>query len=424
MSGIMAMLFSAVPAGASGYYFGTVTNSLNYFGSEGASAIAFGTNGDFYVVGNLPYDGTNTAYSTMFKFDTTMTNQWALKLSGLSSSNSSGQLANISVAVDGSNDAYAAFTGTFDVILYKVLSTGSLQWNTGYGGIGYDYGGGAGAIFIDTNNNTLAAVGHAYGNNGAVTSYALSNGVASLQKEMTSGFDDVPKNVVAVSGNLYLQSSNNGNPNISQITNTGTINWQKEANNIGYASQAGIAVISSLSAVYTLWWGGNPQAVTLIRTDTSGNYVWAKTLNSTPTGNQLTATALTVDSSNFIYAAGTNTSTGGGWIAKYDSDGVLQWQRSLSFPVTSIRVDGTNSKIYVTGQNYYLYMAVLPTDGSKTGTYNPGTGNITYAASSYVTGTYSASFTNAGWSLSTVTYSASGTSASALTTTTYAKVAA
>jgi hypothetical protein len=423
MSGIMNMLFSAVPVD-SGYYFGTVSNSLNTFGSEGASAIDFGTSGDFYVVGNLPYDGTNTAYNTMFKFNTSMTNQWALKLSGLSASNSSGQVANISVAVDSSNDAYAVFTGTFDVVLYKVSSAGSLVWTTGYGGIGYDYGGGSGSIFIDTNNSTLAAVGHAYSDNGAVTSYALSNGAASLQKEMTSSYQDTPRNVVAVSGNLYLQSDNNGNANISQITNTGTINWQKEASGFGYSSQAGIAVISSLSAVYTLWWGGNPQAVTLIRTDTSGNYVWAKTLNSAPTGNQLTATALTVDSNNFIYAAGTDTSTSGGWVAKYDSNGVLQWQRSLSFPVTSIRVDATNSKMYITGQSGLLYTAILPTDGGRTGTYNPGTGAITYSASSYVAGTYSASFTNAGWSLTTVTYSAGGTTASALTTTTYAKTMA
>ena len=77
-------------------------------------------------------------------------------------------------------------------------------------------------------------------------------------------------------------------------------------------------------------------------------------------------------------------------IAKYDTSGTIQWQRSIRSTgydtLYSISVD-TAGSIYVCGYSTVssitsTFIAHLPTDGSKTGTYSVGGYSFTYAASS------------------------------------------
>jgi hypothetical protein len=89
------------------------------------------------------------------------------------------------------------------------------------------------------------------------------------------------------------------------------------------------------------------------------------------------------------YATGSSPADGG-FIAKYDSSGTIQWQRTILSASHNIRLQGIvidGSTMYVTGSiatnGGDVFLASLPTDGSETGTYSLAGTNITYAAGSF-----------------------------------------
>jgi len=89
--------------------------------------------------------------------------------------------------------------------------------------------------------------------------------------------------------------------------------------------------------------------------DSSGTLLWAK---GTVTDGYMTS--VVVDSTDNIYAAG-NLNAGVGFIIKFNSSGVVQWQRTQTPPATSwyarsiywksIEIDSSNN-IYVGGTYY------------------------------------------------------------------------
>jgi hypothetical protein len=99
--------------------------------------------------------------------------------------------------------------------------------------------------------------------------------------------------------------------------------------------------------------------------------------------------AITTDSSDNIYVTGNwdNGSYNDILIAKYNSSGAIQWQRTLAggngYDYGQAITTDSSDNIYVTGYwdngpDYDILIAKLPNDGSGTGTY----GNFTYAESS------------------------------------------
>lgn len=119
--------------------------------------------------------------------------------------------------------------------------------------------------------------------------------------------------------------------------------------------------------------------------NSSGTLQWSKSFGS----SQQFPKFGTVDSSGNVYW-GHNDGTKH-YIIKLDSSGNVQWQRTIygaagtSNSGHNMIVSGNN--LYVTfsasdGSNVNGYAAILPTDGSKTGTYTVNGKTITYAASS------------------------------------------
>jgi hypothetical protein len=108
--------------------------------------------------------------------------------------------------------------------------------------------------------------------------------------------------------------------------------------------------------------------------------------------------SIATDSSGNAYICGVNvTGTYSFQIAKYDTSGTIQWQRTLggsgNDTGNGIFVDSSGN-VYVTGYTngagaggYDVLIAKLPGDGSKTGTYTVGGASITYAASSLTSAT-------------------------------------
>jgi hypothetical protein len=91
-------------------------------------------------------------------------------------------------------------------------------------------------------------------------------------------------------------------------------------------------------------------------------------------------------------------------IFKYNTSGVIQWQRSLARTSGTIALRGitldTSNNLLVTGETNLnagdIFTIKVPTDGSKTGTYSVGGGSFVYAASSITEGASSHTSTTNG----------------------------
>ena len=106
---------------------------------------------------------------------------------------------------------------------------------------------------------------------------------------------------------------------------------------------------------------------------------------------------IAVDTSGNVYCTGYQNNSAGhiiAFVAKYNTSGVIQWQRSLTDTYTTpgdygfgIAVD-TSGNVYVTGQQNnsaghpIAFVFTAPTDGTLTGTYSTSLGGLVYAAGS------------------------------------------
>ena len=110
--------------------------------------------------------------------------------------------------------------------------------------------------------------------------------------------------------------------------------------------------------------------------------------------------AIAVDSSGNVYVMGRQQNSAGNTIAfvtKYNTSGVIQWQRSLTDTYTTptdvgygVAVDSSGN-VYVTGQqqnsagNTIAFVFTMPGDGTLTGTYTTTLGGMTYAVNTELT---------------------------------------
>jgi hypothetical protein len=134
-----------------------------------------------------------------------------------------------------------------------------------------------------------------------------------------------------------------------------------------------------------------------VKFNSSGVQQWSRKLDAgTGSNDQFMGSA--IDSSGNVYFVGvTGTS---GIIAKYNSSGTIQWQRTMTnTQFQSVRIE-SNLELIVTGTvgNDGIVVRV-PTDGTKTGTYTLNGVSITYAASSLTDSAsgLSSSDTGYGW---------------------------
>ena len=136
-----------------------------------------------------------------------------------------------------------------------------------------------------------------------------------------------------------------------------------------------------------------PYAADIIKVNTSGVIQWQRKL----TGNSPTGWGICLDSSGNVYVVGENnqvSATIGIQIVKYNSSGAIQWQRRLYESVVSSSFTYgysinilSNGNVAVGGRtnvnslaNDFIF-AVLPSDGSKTGTYTVGSRTFVYEPS-------------------------------------------
>ena len=393
MSGI-ALSFLAGGAGGISYWIATLSGAVY----EQGQGIAIDALGNIFVAGSTSTQGQGGDDMLLVKYSSSGVVQWQRILGGNSTDYAQ------AVAVDSSGNVYIAgmsasnVSGDYDMIVAKYDTSGNIQWQRSLGGVPEDRGYG---VAVDSSSNVIVC-GRTF--NG--TDFAMqmakynSSGTLQWQKKLDGGSNEQGRAIsVDSSDNIYMtgygNSSGAGGVDIvlAKYDSSGTIQWQRtlggSSSDIGY----GVAVDTSGNA-YVVGLSENTGTGTsdsiIAKYNTSGTIQWQQSLNSTSADN---AYGVSVDSSGNVYIIGYTGYSGAGsndaLIAKYDTSGTIQWQRTLG--TTSgelgygIKVDALGA-IYVTGYTTStgndLWAAKLPADGSLTGTY----GSWVYQASSLTPG--------------------------------------
>ena len=355
--------------------------------NERAFGITAANNDEIYVAGEQ--DTTGTDYPYILKYDGSGTVQWQKYLSF------SGTIHEFQdVAVDPSGNVYAVGrfdTTTDDWLVTKWNSSGSLQWQRYIN----DASNSIGAEIVGTDSSGNVYVGGS-GNGHAVAMKFNTSGTLQWQRQWNTNGNPPTGGGVDSSGNFYLSSSVFVGPTISMATakwnTSGVLQWQQNLTDSAHlwftaghtGSTGSTCVVGNTSA--------NNAFAALY--NSSGVLQWNRTLGGGSSDRYLGAY---VDSSDNVYLVGETQSAGQGiediLMAKYNSSGVLQWQRLCGgtggdIP-RSVTHDGSNSVI-VTGYTNTAGEGALdmlifktPDDGSMTGTigsYTYQTASLTEAA--------------------------------------------
>ena len=370
------------------------------------SAVAVGSSGNVYVCGYTNSTGAGGVDGLLAKYDASGAIQWQRTFGGTSNEYLRG------ITIDSSENVYVVgntnsspTAGITDLLIVKYDSSGTLQWQRIFGGTGQEYGYGVG---VDSSDNVYIAARTA--SMGAVSNECLivkydSSGTLQWQRTLGGSASEYFQNIaVDSSGNSYLsgrtstvgQGGNDGL--IVKYDSSGTLQWQRTLGGTGADIAMGITLDSSGNAYVAGYTGPGPQGgddIFVAKYNSSGSLQWQRTLGGT---QDEFLYDIASDSSSNLYITGHTRSAGGGidkiFIVKYDSSGTVQWQRTITSGTadngTGIAVDNSGN-IYVSGYvqgapsvgQHDFFLAKLPDDGSLTGTH----GSFTYASLSLTAST-------------------------------------
>jgi outer membrane protein assembly factor BamB len=383
--------------------------------------------------------------------------------------------------IDSSRNIYLCGNNASGAWVGKFNSSGTRQWevrtnttgNPIFDGIKVDSSGNvfAGGGYTESNNEMLAVKFNSSGTLQWQRNAVLPQSEAFLGATVDSSgnayFGGYRSNGTKIFGQLLKYDTNGNNQFQKQIEGTGG-NYNVFGTAITTSSAGSVYLVGSTSQ------NGSYTDRMIAKYDTSGNIQWYRTLRAADTTEYR---GVTTDSSENVFAVG-STNAGYPSIVKYDSSGSIQWQRQLTAPSTSFRgcsavcdssgnlyvlVDGQGStsvlivkydtsgtvvwqrrllstgyqlyagtiKIdssdnlyigirYYTGSSFRGLFAILPSDGSKTGSYTVNDISLTYSSysgtSSTTTSTHAApgntSYANSAMTLGTSGFTISSTTSS------------
>ena len=400
MSFILLGVLNSQAAGPSLTHYASL---LNLGAIDELRDIAFGSADDAYVVGLTDFGG-GARSAWILKVNTDGVIQWSRILSG------SGGDYGYGIGVDGSDNVYIILEtgstglGGTEFGIAKYNSSGVLQWQRSLGTSANNWGY---HIEVDASGNSyvVGRTGTGTGSDSGLIAKYNSSGVIQWQRTLGTTYIDQFNGVtIDSSGNAYVSGTwrfaNSGSATdglIAKYNSSGVLQWQRGWGNTSFGNPNFVnkIAVDSNDNVYAVSqsWDGSPYSyvATVAKITSAGNLAWQRKLRGTSGTDSWQSAA--VDADNNLYLVG-NTLDGGLsgnniLMAKYDSSGVIQWQRiygsSNNDNGYGVGVDSAGS-FYVTGMATPTdYMAILnkfPTDGSGTGSFVLDGTTYSYQASS------------------------------------------
>ena len=394
MSGALQAVFQNFRSFGAPYFFGVLGGST----PNVAKSVAVDSNFNVYLFGGShPPSGESSENFQLAKYDTSGVIQWQKTLSGTASSDRGNDLA-----LDSSGNIYVVGSSddgpsrNFQIAKYN--SSGAVQWQRRFGSeSSNDVGFG---IALDSNNDVYVTGVQTYGGGGELCPQIVkynSSGTIQWQRRLKPATGDDFYYGVAAGSSIYAcgysQAAGNNNLLLVKYDTSGTLQWQKRLGGTSAEFGFGVAIDSSGNVFVSGQTNVSGNYDMLIaKYDSSGAVLWQRKLGGSGVDSTYGSHSIALDSSDNAYVC---------WeyrdptpndsylqIAKYNSSGTIQWQRSLGGASYGwgVAVD-SKGDFYISGyrdvspEKKFLF-AKLPSDGSLTGTYSVGGTNITYAASS------------------------------------------
>jgi hypothetical protein len=376
--------------------------SLGGTGITVAYDVSLDSSNNIYVIG---YGNISNSNIELASYDINGAISWQRSLGGTSTDYGYG------VKVDSANNV--CIVGQYTdgsvqkIVIAKYDLSGVIQWQRVLSSVGLSQY--ARGITTDTSNNiyivgTYGEIGYPSGF--FIAKYNSSGAIQwqrSLRKTSNANGGSARKVAIDTSNNIYVFGSydiNTSGPPLSDFviakyTSSGAIQWQYK---LGLASTEdfGDITVTSSGDIYTTGSTSSfsPQSLVIVKYDSLCNVQWQNRLYLA--GQAAIGKGITVDYAGYVYVCGSVTFSGSGQrgvIAKYDSSGVIQWQRYFRATSTSayvyfesIKIDSFNNLIvsgYTNGSGTADFLTVrLPSDGTKTGTYSLGGASYVYENSS------------------------------------------
>lgn len=397
---------SGYTAVGNGYWLNQLSKTGIFVGISdvGQSVTTDGSNNVYYAGYQVPPGAGGDASAYLIKLDSSSNILWQRKLD---------EVLNYEIAttvqLDASGNVYIFGRGDgpnvndSSGIYVKYNSSGTLQWQKKLTDA-FTWTIIADAK-IDSSGN-IYVCGQTYNNttnnfDGFVAKLDSSGAITWQRRVYTNDANYLRELFVTTSGDVYsvghtYEGSTKYKAIIVKYNSSGTLQWQRELTHSDNVFGTGVAVDSSGNVYIScysrdvlsgLYYNGN-----LIKYNSSGVLQWQKktTYSAYTSATQIAGYRLSIDSSNYLYLVApsqTTVSTSGSptLIQRFDVNGNETYARN--FNIDNISAGASiYADIYASGTDMYIRIysnnalgAKLPTDGSKTGKYQVGVTNITYA---------------------------------------------
>jgi uncharacterized delta-60 repeat protein len=395
---------------------------LTLTGNALLTGVARDSNNNIYVVGyTIPSSNANCLIA---KYDTSGNLQWQQTWAGSANEYFNG------ITIDSSDNIYVtgwtATTGQTttgggeDFLIVKYDTSGNVQWQNVLGRNGADKSfsiaaSSAGNVYVLGHVSTSTS-----GYEDMLVAKYNSSGTLEWQRRLGGsgqefGYSiavDSSENIFVVGSSSTSVPSSNTAGLIAKYNSSGTLQWQRYLSGTGaaWAEFYGVT-LDSAGNVYATGFVRNAgvKNALIAKYNTSGTLQWQRTLADST--NATSGFKLAVDSSDNIYMIGYFTFGGDiVFMAKYNSSGAIQWQRTLTFTTNSIINNGGSAiavspsgTMYISATNA---MAKLPGTGAGTNTYTADGTTYTYDASTFTDAAVSLTDVAAGLSSATTSLTA------------------
>ena len=366
----------------SDYWLWIVDNNVlspDVFSGDYMSSVKIDSNGDIVALGQFEMAGIyDIKRGSIFKFNSSGTDLGHIRLINNDEA-SARDIRLYGLAIDSSNNIYAAGAGQQfsygELAFFKFNSSGVLQWQKNASVKSYDNsvyaiyptpgneGFSENCIATDSSGNIYMVASSYFQTSSSVYAYASwlikwNSSGAIVWQRVIKGLQSAVA-VVVRGSDVYISGQYSiGSIFLARYNTSGTLAWQKYYTYANYIYISNGLNVDSLGYVYlTATYYNTSTSVYdtsfLIKTDSSGNIVWQRTLRG-KSSDSYGFQSLSIDSRDNIYVCGYTNKNG--LIVKYNSYGMIIWQRILkpkntlaTIAFNSISINANATSIYVCG---------------------------------------------------------------------------